>query len=706
MKKICFVSFEIHPTVKGGCGVFLSNAAQILLTSGFEVVFLLDVSKKEFNQFSQVDRLNLPNADHCRAYHVQAMTQDIGLGIRDFKSIFEYRSYRFQVALGKVYDLEQPDVIEFFDYCGVGYFALNSKVLGLNYREAHLAVRLHGSLELIDRQQPGNYHGLDRYIMYGLEHHALRLAETVLYPSRNFLEAEYSPNYEPWFGENLPSAPPLLDVPDSVVPQAGGDIVLFYGRLVGIKGIDLFVDAAILYLSDPDQPRLRFYMAGYDSYLPPGMKSSYQAYLRQKIPYKFQDAFVFTGYLNRQELQGLLPKVAFAVVPSYFESFCYAAHELYAAGIPMIVNAIPVFREYFRHRENALHFDGTVNDLARQITLLSNDLELRQKITHPYPVIPEPLGGFYASSKHPSWIVPKNGLEGSALLVCVINDRPDRLDRTLKPFLPIQSERIRLIILHPVQNAAPGKPIAWFLGGLYTFEDDQKRTLNPPQIITEDALLILKAGDSIDPEYIELGLDVLQRQAQISFVGCWKRVQHRFKSKMERFPLDAALELLPLLQSSIFSRFIMRTDPGKLLIDLFDPRAAQLGELAYLWEKDQDTSCGIIIPKELVSYYRDKSTILQTDLFDYLLIRDDHPWRKRRLARLLLSLANRRKTLRKFRLSNDTFPEKPRDILGYYFWIMIEPLGRAGVLKWMGQIPWLKRILKKVAGIFIYVESD
>ncbi len=706
MKKICFVSFEIYPTVKGGCGVFLNNAAQILLTRGFEVVFLLDVSKKEFNQFNQVDRLNLPNPDHCRAYHVQAMTFDIGLSIRDFKSIFEYRSYRFQIALSKVSELEKPDIIEFFDYCGVGYYALNSKALGLNYPDSHLAVRLHGSLELIDRQQTGNYHGIDRYIMYGLEHHALRLAETVLYPSQNFLENAYFPNYEPWFGEKINSAPPLLDVPESVFPVDNSDIVLFYGRLVGIKGIDLFVDAAIMYLSDPALPRLRFYMAGYDSYLPPGMKSSYQAYLRQKIPSEFQDSFIFTGYLSRMEFQEFLPKVSFAVVPSYFESFCYAAHELYEARIPLIVNSIPAFQDYFHHRENALLFDGTVNDLARQITLLSSNLDLRQKITHPYTITPDPLGDFYSLSDHSSWIRHKNNDGISTILVCIINDRPDKLDLTLSPILSVQSDRIRFIILNPNQDDTPGKPIAWFLGDLYTFEDDQKQTLNPTQIFTEDALLILKAGDNINAEYVDLGLEVLQRQPQIAFVGCWKRLQHRVKSKIEMFPFDAALELLPLFQSSIFSRFIMRTGPGKLLIDLFDPRAAELGEFAYLWEMDNDASCGIIIPKELVSYSRDRSSILKTDLFDYLLIRDNNPWRKKRLTRLLLSLANRRKTLRKQRVSNDTFPEKPRDILGYYLWILIEFLGRVGVLKWIDQLPWLKRVLKKTAGIFIYVETE
>lgn len=212
MSRICFVSYEIHPTVMGGCGVLLYNAVHKLLPEGHEIVFLLDITDPQFQQFTSVDRLNLPNADHCHAYLLNALAAHSDFELLHFSSSYEYQSYRFHVALQKICKLEKLDTIEFVDYCGIGYAALCSKIAGLAYQDIHIAVRLHNSMELIDREQPGNFHDQSRYLMYNLEHHALRLAETVLYPSKNYLAYAYQPYYEKWFGRLEWSQPPLLNV--------------------------------------------------------------------------------------------------------------------------------------------------------------------------------------------------------------------------------------------------------------------------------------------------------------------------------------------------------------------------------------------------------------------------------------------------------------------------------------------------------------
>ena len=56
MSTICFVTYEIHPTTRGGCGVLLHHATELLLQQGHQVVFLLDIPRHEFNQFEQRDR--------------------------------------------------------------------------------------------------------------------------------------------------------------------------------------------------------------------------------------------------------------------------------------------------------------------------------------------------------------------------------------------------------------------------------------------------------------------------------------------------------------------------------------------------------------------------------------------------------------------------------------------------------------------------
>jgi glycosyltransferase involved in cell wall biosynthesis len=705
MTKICFASYEIHPTLKGGCGVLLHHSARVLLAQGHEILFLLEVDNKSFQQFDRVDRMLLPNPQNCRAYQVSALVGGLALPPNSFKTVYEYKAHLFYAAASCLYELEKPEVIEFFEYCGVAYHALNAKASGLDFGASHLAVRLHNSMEMIDRQQSNNLHGIDRYVMYGLEHHVLRFAESVLYPSSDYLENVYLAHYEPWLGAKHLSQPALLDAPKPTGVYEQPDAVLFYGRLFGFKGVDRFVDAAVLYLSNPRNPRLRFYLVGYDSYQPPNGRGSYKEYLYRKIPQRFRDAFIFWGQLSWQELGKLLPEVIFAVVPSYMESFCYAAHELYAAGVPMILSDIPAFKDSFKHGENALVFDGTVSDLADKMSVLSADEALRRKISCPYSVTAEPLGDFYANPPRESWIKTGADAAFSNLLVCILVDNPKGLDRTLHSLRKFYEQGVRLVFMYPIpekgtSDVGISDAAAWFLGGLYVPEDISGATLNPTEILTGEMLLILEAGDVLDDDYLRRGLAILQRQSQITFVGSWKRVKTWTGSRLETLPLDAVLEIAPFLQSRPFNRFIMRTPPGELLIDLFDPRAGRLGELEYLWRLDAKDSSGLIIPRALVTCSDKAEPILNQASLDYILLKDENPERKERLARFNLTLARRDRVLRRFH-----YEMYAGSALVYRINRVVSTVATSRLSKWMDRFPGIKKTISFFVRQFMIILS-
>ena len=42
MRTVCFVTYELYPVTRGGCGALLHNLATQLLAAGYRVVFLLD----------------------------------------------------------------------------------------------------------------------------------------------------------------------------------------------------------------------------------------------------------------------------------------------------------------------------------------------------------------------------------------------------------------------------------------------------------------------------------------------------------------------------------------------------------------------------------------------------------------------------------------------------------------------------------------
>ena len=473
------------------------------------------------------------------------------------------------------------------------------------------------------------------------------------------------------------------------------NIVLFYSRMVGFKGVDRFVDAAILYLSDPENPRREFHLVGYDFFLPPNTTGSYKDYLISKIPPVYRNYFNFHGQLTWDGLGKILPRVLFAVIPSYYESFCYAAHELYEAKIPLILSPIPGFHDYFQNGVNAVIFDGSTSDLAVQMKRLSTDPALREKITHPYPVATSPLGLFYANFPRESWVRTDSLNTQLKLLIIILCERPELLTQTLDSLHKAINIPLQVVIAQPVIQMKEEQAVSWFLGNAYVFKDLNGNILLSTALYSHDALLILEAGDQILPEFLRLGISTLQRQDEITSFGCWKEIHEKYNSFIECTSMDASPEL-HLIRGFYHSRFILRTSPGTLLLDFFDQRAGQLGEVDALWKSNTQNQCGVVVPLPLITVYRQKPASEIENRTDFILIRDTNYWRKNRLARFILTLPDRKDILQKeSQYFVDLYPNKNNFLLRLtkvVIWF-----GSSRLSRWMDALPALKKSLRTIA---------
>lgn len=633
MTTICFVTYEIHPTTWGGCGVLLHNAAHVLLEQGHTVLFVLHVPAKEYKQFQEKDRLAFPQPENCRAYHVDRLCDDIPYHYADFGNEFLWRAYCFYHATEKVVTIEQPDIVEFFDYCGVAHYALAAKITQQQYQQSQLTIRLHTSVELMDQQEATKPHTFERYINFSLEHRALQFSESILAPSQSYLTKAYRPHYEAWFGNQILSKPPLIKYPSPTksTPTEKKKI-LFLGKIYSLKGVDLFINAVISLMYQHPDMDYDFVLVGHDSGKAPDNSPTYQAYLRKKIPPAYQARFDFTGHQSWSQLANLLSTVEFAVFPTYFESFSYAVHEIYAAGIPLILNNTPAFEDFFKHEKNALFFDGTVSDLSQQIYRLATDADLRQQITRPYSLADNPLGNYYQTQLPSSWISSANPSALPTLTIVIWVEDETTLADTLKT-ISDHKGLSQIIVAHPAETNGQAEAV-WWLGRLCNWFTVENEPLSPPQIQTTETLLILKSGDCVADGYIENGLRVLAGQPKISFVGAWKKSN----TGIDTFPLDAALELLPFQPQRRFNRLVMRTLANQLLIDLFDQRLNELGEVGYLWHIEETIGPGVLIPEVMVQETGiPEAYSLNFNLISYLILRDTTAQRKKRLAHYLLS---------------------------------------------------------------------
>lgn len=638
MAKICFVTYEIHPTTRGGCGVLLHHAAELLLQAGHEVTFLLAIPEHEFDQFVTRDHPGFSNSENCRAFHLGTLCEDFTLREEDCPSRSVHESARFAHACERLFARERFDFVEFFEYCGVAYYAMARRLFGRGAAGRGgappvLGTRLHNSLELIDGVGSTRYLDRSRYHLYALEHAQLALSELVLTPTDAYFKAYYKDRYHLAATKVVVSQSPKLPFPPVTRrpdPKEAFSIV-FVGRLFQFKGVDQLVLAGVELLTRRPDLRCTFDIIGADASESP-LGHSYKEYLLSLIPRAMRGRFEFPGNLSQGEFSKRLDRALFAVFPNRFESFCYAAHEVYDAGVPMIVRDLPGWSDFFAHGRNALVYEGRTDDLVSRMEEMIDDGPLRERLCRPYEIATEPLGSLYSKPKaldplaSPAPSLPR-------VLVVVLCERDAGLRVTLGALEGQDSRPHQVVVLHAAEPGATGS--FWWLGRAWELQDsgsEPKAKVRPTSLHTYDAIVMLRAGDVPDREWLKSCSMALGNRSNAAFAGTWGRREHEGKSRPIPSILDLAPETYPFEQGQRATRAVIRTSPGQVLIDLLDPVLAGLGEIGLIWRAVGEHGPGVMLDEPLLRLApEDEHDWRPPDpsILKYLLAKYSHPFADR-----------------------------------------------------------------------------
>lgn len=625
MTRICFISYEIHPTTWGGCGVLLHHAAELLLKAGHEITFLLDIPLHELERFRDADRLAFSNAENCKAFHVDTLCWNFPYEQQAVPSFDQWKALRFAHALEELIKAEgEYDFVEIFEYCGVSYYALVQKLFGQAFQKSILGTRIHNSLELIDQYQASNALDRHRYLLYALEHAGMNLSESVLIPTNTYYREYYQHPYQLPPARVVKAQSPKLEFPAVTRrPAKPGSRITYFGRIFQFKGVDKFIDAAILLLQKRPDLQSDFELIGYDSNLSP-TGGSYIEYLRNKVPLAMRDRFIFTGHLTHDVVAQRLNDTLFAVFPNYFESFCYAVHEIYDAGVPVVVNDLPGWSDFFVNERNALVCDGTTEKLVEAMERMYDDDALRERMTKPYIVADEPLGTYYEQPKVLSPLrVDPAGRRKPRVLVLVLHDSMEEDNDATLSSLSVQThENMETICLYRTQQSDEDS-FRW-LGAFWRARRRKTVPIAPLSIATGDALLILRNGDVLDRRWIELCAGALAARPAMAFAGTWYSVG----GVPRAYSLDLMPELFPLHMGCARLRVLLRTDRG-LLIDLFDPNLDALGEVGYLWKAVARWGQGCLLPSPMLELPDDWPVHAGEKQLGYLFNRYGEPFASR-----------------------------------------------------------------------------
>lgn len=375
LKHLVFPTYELHPVNPGGAGVLLAGAVRLLARAGHRVTVLCafdDAKVERARALFALEPLGPGRVDLVALGSLESDPPPSG-------DVFEVNSERFARGLERLAEAGPIDYVEFPEYAGMALATLRRHRAGFLPRTL-VALRIHGSLEFIDRAE-GVAPDSARLGMWNMEREALELADALLSPS-DALGRHYASTYGLDVRRLVVSPPPMEELllglaPGPRLPDPGH--FLFYGKLQEVKGCVQFAAAAVRLLLDAPGGGFRFTFIGRDVACAKHACMTSECIARV-IPESVREAFEFVPDIDRLALGQHVRRPVAAVVPSRFETFCLAAHELRAVGLPLIVPRIPGFVDWLNEATGCVQYDGTTNGLTHAMRRVHDDASLRLEL--------------------------------------------------------------------------------------------------------------------------------------------------------------------------------------------------------------------------------------------------------------------------------------------------------------------------------------
>lgn len=280
--------------------------------------------------------------------------------------------------------------VEFVDWGGTAFAATQEKLLGNDFGDTVLAVRLHTTDSILADFEPRtpDIHGL---CLHDLERKALADCDLIvaqLGPVSEAFRTFYGFSNEEWRGRVCVHAPPVLldtlKVADASIIIDENTPLVFSSKLQDIKRPDVFVrGCAQFMLANPAYKGKAVFLAhAFDAH--------YQESIRGLIPEVLQGRFVFARGLAGAAREKTIA-ASICIFPSPWESFCLAAYEASLSGAICVLNSRnPAFGDEtpWLDQENCIKFDGIPSSLASALGRLYSSGSERRPVKVPTDDLP------------------------------------------------------------------------------------------------------------------------------------------------------------------------------------------------------------------------------------------------------------------------------------------------------------------------------
>lgn len=370
MKKILLITTELFPYTRGGLGSYVHNAA-IILSKEFEVHILIpDISFRHKIDFRKNNKKN-----------VKIFTFD-DLSFNKHKININiphlHESVNFSLAVNELVKKNDYALIEFYDFTGPAFITLNLKNKFGYFKDIPIVIHNHTVLKMIDSFENNKPSGSIYDYIYFSEIFCLENADAVFYSGKK--QAIFDQNFNSYRPNDfvITGMPFYLSGRGESRRNYAGNDILFLGKVQKIKGIDNLLKASNILLQKGILHNI--HIIGKDLPYPLNTSIKYSDYLLKNVSREEKEHYIFYDHLNHEQIDEIIKKCKFAVVPSILESFGYVAHELYSKKMPLILNKLPTFEDYFTNGKNCIFYDGSTIDLVEKINnfLCLNNNEIKK----------------------------------------------------------------------------------------------------------------------------------------------------------------------------------------------------------------------------------------------------------------------------------------------------------------------------------------
>jgi glycosyltransferase involved in cell wall biosynthesis len=415
--------------------------------------------------------------------------------------------------------------VEFPDWGATAFASLQEKKLGLAFRDAVLAVRLHTSDSILNATESRTVDQTS-LVLYDLERKSLADCDLIVgqVPSTaQFMQSFFDFEDSEWTSRLAIHAPPVvldhgLPAQMSVVPGRSTPIV-FSSKIQRIKRPDVFVRGVCDFLRGNAE------YEGVAQIVASAPDAEYVQQIKRLIPIDLAHRFRFIDNAS-PESRAHIVSSSVCVFPGTFESFCLAAYEASMSGALCLVNATnPAFSENSPWKDgvNCAKFDGTPAGLThalRDVFRGARDVEPVEVPTRVGPWMLERARSCSTESAEKSLplvsvLVPHYNMGGY-------------VERTIQSALSSDYAKIEVVL---VDDASTDESSREVVQRLKRSDDGRIRVITSPanrglaatrNIALEHARgefsLTLDADDLIDPRFVSIAARALVSDPELSFV--------------------------------------------------------------------------------------------------------------------------------------------------------------------------------------------